>query len=376
MVSSISTKGQAWYMDFSIALLLFTLTLVIYFSYTNNFQKQESGGLDNMLSDSKAVSSSLILSGYPKGWDNGSVIRIGLADEQSLNATKLRHFKLLNYSKTKSSFGTNFDYFVFFINNDEVLNINGICGVGHQLITPNYNIKSAYYYSDEDDKVLKDFMGVTFDADIYLGDDGYDVSDIDGFISNLSKYTFIVLEHPDVSPSNFNKFQTAVENFSSRGGLAMISGQLTTSNDRDLLDVEFRKKAGQSLSDRKAIVNQSDDYLLLNVGQNITFSQAYYTENKSITSDFIAIATFEQDLRNAITKWKYGNGTNYFFSDFNVSYFNGDFAGLIEEAAKGMIGGTCNPINISQIKLKNLVNTERYLNYNSKLVKMIVYLWQ
>ena len=37
---STSTKAQTWYMDFAIALLLFTFTLVVYFSYTNNFQKQ------------------------------------------------------------------------------------------------------------------------------------------------------------------------------------------------------------------------------------------------------------------------------------------------------------------------------------------------
>ena len=84
-------------MDFAIALLLFTFTLVVYFSYTNNFQKQEKGGLDIMLTDAKAISSSLVLSGYPASWSNTTVIRIGIADDQRINATKLKYFKQMNY---------------------------------------------------------------------------------------------------------------------------------------------------------------------------------------------------------------------------------------------------------------------------------------
>ena len=56
-----STKAQAWYMDFAIALLLFIFTLVVYFSYTTNFQSQDKGDLDIMLTDAKAISSSLVL---------------------------------------------------------------------------------------------------------------------------------------------------------------------------------------------------------------------------------------------------------------------------------------------------------------------------
>ena len=122
-------------MDFVIALLLFIFTVVVYFSYTNNFQTEDQGEINSMLSDAKAISSSLTLSGYPSSWDNTTVIRIGIADDQRINTTKLKNFKQLNYSLTKKKFGTVYDYFVFFVgNNGSIINITDVCGVGSPLI--------------------------------------------------------------------------------------------------------------------------------------------------------------------------------------------------------------------------------------------------
>ena len=59
------SKAQAWYTDFAVALLLFIFTLVVYFSYINNVQREEKSGLDVVIKDAKAISSALILIGYP-----------------------------------------------------------------------------------------------------------------------------------------------------------------------------------------------------------------------------------------------------------------------------------------------------------------------
>tara|TARA_Y100000310_G_scaffold148787_3_gene148043 strand:- start:12068 stop:13198 length:1131 start_codon:yes stop_codon:yes gene_type:complete len=373
----ISTKAQAWYMDFAIGLLLFSFTLAIYFGYTNNFQKQESGDLDFLLKDAKAISSSLALSGYPNDWDASTVVRIGVSDDQRLNSTKLKSFKLLNYSRTKSSLGTTYEYFVHFVNQDEeVLNVDSVCGVGHSLINTSYNIKSAYYYSDIADSFLKDFMETTFKADIYFGDNPGDLDDIDSLKTNISKYGFLVMEHASLSTSNYNDVKDEINNFSSSGNIFMISGQLTSAQGKELVGVDFFKKSGQSISDRNSTVNNTDQHLTLTKDENIVFAQAYYVENESEAIGFKQIATFNKDGKNAISNWKYGNGSVYSFSDFDVSFFNGDFVNMIEAAAKGIVGGTCNPINITSLNLKNLVKTERYLNYNSDIVKMIVYIWQ
>ncbi|MBI2651934.1 hypothetical protein HYX00_00590, partial [Candidatus Woesearchaeota archaeon] len=345
-------------------------------SYTTNFQKQEKGELDVMLTDAKAISSSLALSGYPNDWDNTTVIRIGIADEQKVNATKVKTFDKLDYPTTKKRFGTIFDYFVFFVNDKgEVLNINGICGVGYWLINTSYNIKSAYYYQDDDDDFLKNFMSQTFKADIYFKDQTNDIYGLYGLISNLSKYSFVMMEHPLLSGGDFSDYKPKFENFSSRGGLLMISGELASPSTNNMVGVDFKKRSGQSESERVAIVNNTDPLLSLTIGQSMVFAQYYYVKNTSAI-DFKIIATFNQTDDKAIAKWEYGNGTVYFFSDFDVSNFNGNFVDLVQEAAKSFVESTCNPINITGINLKKLVKTERYLNYNSKVVKMIVYVWR
>ena len=134
-----NSKGQAWYADFAIGLLLFFFTLVIYIGYNDNFQKQNMGELNNMITDARAVSSSLILSGYPSDWNSSTVVRIGISDDQRLNATKLLRFSALNYTLTKRIFATPYEYFVFFANNKgEVLNVSGVCGVGSPLVNVSY----------------------------------------------------------------------------------------------------------------------------------------------------------------------------------------------------------------------------------------------
>ena len=372
-----SRSAQAWYMDFAIALLLFIFTLVVYFSYTTNFQKQEKGELDTMITDAKSISSSLALSGYPNDWDNTTVIRIGIADEQKLNATKVKVFKQYDYKKSKRLFGTPYDYIVFFVNNKgEVLNINSVCVIGYLLVNTSYNIKSAYYYQDEDDDFLKNFMYNTLKADIYFDDQSNDIYGLFGLIKNLSKYQFIVMEHPVMSGGDYNDYKDKLENYSSKGGLLMLSGELSSPQGKDLAGVFYYKKSGLAISDRNASVNNTDQYLSFNIGESFVFAQAYYVENTSTSLEFKQIATFVEDQRNAISKWKYGNGTVYFFSDFDVSFFDRDFVGIIEEAITGLVEGTCNPINITSIPQKKLVKTERYLNYNSKVVKMIIYVWQ
>ena len=376
-LNRLSNKAQIWYADFVIALFLFILTILLYFNYTNNLQTQEEGSIEVMLTDVKGISSSLVMGGYPDNWNNATVLRIGIADEQKLNPDKLRNFKKLNYTKSRTLFSTGFDYFVFFVNSrGEVLNINGVCGVGSPNINVTSSFRSAYYYSGAGDMVLRDFMANSIKSDIYFGDDGNNVDDIDGLISNLSKYALVVLEHPSLVGSNYNGFKTAMEAYSANGGNSIISGQLITSNDRNMLGIDFKKKAGQSVSDKQATVNNTDEFLSFSKGDNMTFSQAYYILNTSSSANFKLISSFVKDNNYAGGKWEFGKGTNYFFSDFNVDFFNGNFAEVMQDLASGFIQGTCSDVNTASINAKKLVKTERYLNYNSQIVKMVIYLWR
>ncbi|MBI2542067.1 hypothetical protein HYV80_05145 [Candidatus Woesearchaeota archaeon] len=390
----LSRSAQAWYMDFAIALLLFTFTLVVYYGYTNNFQKQDKGGLDELITDAKSISSSLALPGYPLNWDNTTVLRIGIADDQAINSTKVKKFKQYGYNASKRRFGTQNDFIVFFIDgNGQVINIKSVCVIGYPAINSSYNTRSAYYYQDENDDFLKNFMNNTLKADIYFNDQSNDIYGLQGLMSNISKYGLVVLEHPVLSGGDYNEYYRELNNFTASGGFLLISGELTTSNGRDLSGIEFWKKSGQSQTQRTAIVNNTDTYLNLKIGDSMVFNQYYYATNTTSLSiesnpqeddynpypaaNFLRIATFNQTDDNAVTKWKYGNGTVYFFSDFDVSFFNGDFASMVGDALSGFIGGICTPINVSTaINPKKLVKTERYLTYNSKVARMEVYVWQ
>lgn len=357
-------------MDFAVGLLLFTFTLVVYFSYTNNFQSQDKGSLDLMLKDAKSISSSLALEGYPGDWSNLTAIRLGIADDQKVNATKVKRLKQLNYATGKKKFATSYDYFVYFVNsNGDVLNINGVCGSGYPLINLTYNIKSAYYYQDPDDSFMLDFMSNAFKADIYE-------DDIDGLVASLSEYNFLVMEHPLLSGGEFSTNKAKLENYSSNGGLLMISGELAAPATNTMAGADFKKKSGQSQSQRTAIVNNTDESLSLNIGDSLAFAQYYYVQNGTGSSNFLRIATFNQTDDNAIARWQYGNGTVYFFSDFDVSNFNGNFVEIVQNGAGSMTEGTCTSVNMTGISAKDIVKTERYLTYNSKIVKMIVYVWQ
>src|SRR3989338_6757363 len=91
-IKNINKNAQMWFMDFVIGIIIFSLVLVTYYTYTTNISKQDVVVLNDLISDSKSVSSSLMLAGFPENWDNDTVQRIGVTgNNQKTNETKLRH---------------------------------------------------------------------------------------------------------------------------------------------------------------------------------------------------------------------------------------------------------------------------------------------
>lgn len=128
-----NSKAQAWFTDFIIGMSIFILFLIIYFSHTSNLSKREIKAFDDLTSDAKSISSLLVLEGYPANWTISNVQRIGLTNnDQKINQNKLDLFFNLSYGGRKSLFNTQYDYFVFFKNNDGCLiNASGNFGIGH-----------------------------------------------------------------------------------------------------------------------------------------------------------------------------------------------------------------------------------------------------
>lgn len=366
-------KAQAWFADFAIAIVIFSFVIIAYYSYTANISKQDSIVLDDVISDSKLVSSSLLSKGFPDSWNNETVQRIGITNnEQKLDDEKVAEFGGLPYNRTKNLLGISYDYLVFFLNgSNSLVNVNGVCHAGLPLQDPKYDVKAAYHYSDDDDSFLKDFMVDEFNADVYFGDNGFDT-----MISKIDDYGLTIMEHSSLSASTFNNGKSSLENFVSSGGILMMSGQIAAPQNAEISGVRFNKKSGQSISDRNSTVVLKDKYLALEVGDSVVFRQAYYATNISAL-DFTPIAKFNEDNKIAIARWSYGSGKAFFFSDFDTQYFDGDFVSEVTNAVEKLGNFRCRPINISNMpQYDNFVKTERLLVYNSKPIRMVLYLWQ
>ena len=127
------SKAQAWFTDFTIAILLFILLLIIYFTYSLNLSKRDTEVFNNLVTDSNSISTSLVLGGYPSNWTVANVQRLGLTDNsQRIVQDKLIQFYNLSYDKRKTLLNTQYDYFIFLKNKSNcLLNISGIFGMGH-----------------------------------------------------------------------------------------------------------------------------------------------------------------------------------------------------------------------------------------------------
>ena len=116
----------------------------------------------------------------------------------------------LNYNKTKKLLGTNYDYFLYFVNeSDDVQNVEGFCGTGTG-IAVSYDLNAAYYYQGPgEEEFMKSFMEDNFEADVYFAQSNgatHLVNDEDALFANVGNYDFIVIEHPAWSASNFGDF--------------------------------------------------------------------------------------------------------------------------------------------------------------------------
>ena len=382
-------KAQMWFMDFVIGIVIFSLMLVSYYVYTTNISKEDTAALDDLTSDSKTVASSLTSPGFPDNWDSNTATRIGFTDNHNrIDNAKFSEFAEINYNKSKKLLGTVYDYFLFFVNESmDVQNIEGFCGIGNSLVNITYYTKAAYYYQNEDEEqLLKPFMETEFDADVYCdGGPTCNYLPLDGptgLISNIDDYNFIVVEHPAWSDAQLNNFVAAAESWVQAGGILFLGGGMGVSMQSDGFNVKFKKKIGAD--DKRATIINEDEYLTFKWTGNVEFADYFYAEDDGVVGDFIDIARFNEseieyndilDNDIAIARWPYGSGRIFYFSDFDATYFNGNFLQYLEDAAIKWANVACLSIDISNVDRNNLIKVERMAVYKSDLIKMVLYLW-
>lgn len=390
-------KSQMWSSDFVIGLLIFSLMLVAYYTYTVNLSKQDSSVMNDLISDSKTISSSLLVEGYPSTWTEETVTRIGLTNnDQIINTNLLIESSKINYNKTKKLLGATNDFFVFFQNKDgKFITFGGDFGLGSTEVDFISSVKMAYYAHQTGDSLMKDFME-SVGADIYTdytkGPDENPRPKLGELLDNIDAYTLILMEDCHCDKDRKDKdggpiyfALQRIEDWTSNGGLAFLSEHHNNQFPNTVMGVDVDK--GGKLKNGYtgiATVISTDSLLNLELDEDITFLEDVITLEDNPGSedaiDFTVIAEWTEtkdasDLgKGTIARWGFGQGTVYYFPDYHANFLDGDFTTAVEEAIQSKIYQD-GFIQINE-EYEELIKIERLAIYNSELVKMVVYVWQ
>jgi hypothetical protein len=107
-------KSQVWFLDFIVGLMMFMIIIFVYYDYSNNLVEESESVWEEMMIDSKVISSSLMSTGYPPDWNQTNVARIGLLNSNyRINQTKVNNFVNMSYNETRGIFATRFDFYFF-----------------------------------------------------------------------------------------------------------------------------------------------------------------------------------------------------------------------------------------------------------------------
>jgi len=125
-------KAQIWGMDLMVGVIIFSIALTSFYFYTVN----EVGGTEEKLGaiafEARSITNTLLSSGYPEDWNSSNVIELGILSDGKINQTKLERFydfASSDYSGTKRTFNTIYDYY-FFMNENMTIYSNPVEGIG------------------------------------------------------------------------------------------------------------------------------------------------------------------------------------------------------------------------------------------------------
>lgn len=108
-------KGQVVSLDFyiSMVVLLLTISFLIFYFYYNSLQIAQIRKINDAKTLLETISNIFFDEGNPIYWDYQNVLRIGLANNNKINFTKLDILKNnISYSKFSSLFGTGIYYII------------------------------------------------------------------------------------------------------------------------------------------------------------------------------------------------------------------------------------------------------------------------
>ncbi len=157
-------KSQVWGVDILVAATIFFMSLFFFYNYYIDLSETKSGDIANLLEEGRVISSQLITSGYPEGWNSTNVQRIGLTEnDQRINETKLLYFSEIDYYSTQKIFNIKSDYLLFFYDNEgNLTSINGIDEIGKPGVTPE-NIEE----NEDPEKIIEVSRFLIYNSTMY-----------------------------------------------------------------------------------------------------------------------------------------------------------------------------------------------------------------
>ena len=131
-----SVSAQVFFGDALVAITIFLLAVVAFFSLSPNASSSENRVQDALVGDAESISASLMTAGFPAGWTPGNMSLIGLTDGvYRVNYSKVSMFYNISPNMTYGLFGTNANYLVFFKDRDENVLSFGRCAFSNSNIT-------------------------------------------------------------------------------------------------------------------------------------------------------------------------------------------------------------------------------------------------
>jgi len=130
----INNKAQAWGIDLMMALVIFSMGIVVFYIYSLNTPGEAQEAIEKLFYDGKIIANTILSEGYPENWIVGDVKKPGILNKKKINDTKLERFYDLietpgGYSQTKRLFDTRYDYY-FFLDTNMIIDGEVVEGIG------------------------------------------------------------------------------------------------------------------------------------------------------------------------------------------------------------------------------------------------------
>ena len=79
-LNKMNNKSQTWSLDLIIAVVIFSVGIIIVYVYSINHPLEAKENFDDLFSQGNNILESILSEGYPLDWDSSSVTKIGVLD--------------------------------------------------------------------------------------------------------------------------------------------------------------------------------------------------------------------------------------------------------------------------------------------------------